>query len=273
MGFIEDDEIEEPWAELAVAQRQRLLGGDEKAFGFVDLIRVNPVSRLGRQVGLKTIGQCLIDEGITVREEENVLRLIGAQKNINQRHGYPRFAGSGCHDEECAALVRGEALREPANGFVLVRAVDDGAVDGSGFERLPVLAQKLQALQVGGREEPGGEARISKADLPKPGVMAIGHEPERRKGLLLGDLGDIMAELFVGIARVAGASLGFHNGEHVAAGVIQAIIGDAVPRLGVIAVNGNLNANLRTVVELPASRSQLRVDLLRAGFSFVNWHH
>src|ERR1700691_4787868 len=38
VGFIEDDEVEETWAELGIAECQRLLGGDEEAFGFVDLI-------------------------------------------------------------------------------------------------------------------------------------------------------------------------------------------------------------------------------------------
>jgi hypothetical protein len=37
MGFIEDEEVEETWAELCVAERQRLLGGNEEAFGLVDL--------------------------------------------------------------------------------------------------------------------------------------------------------------------------------------------------------------------------------------------
>src|SRR5439155_25547056 len=75
VGFIEDDEVEETWAELGIAERQRLLGGDEEAFGFVDLMRVDPVARLVWQVGFEAIGQGLIDEGVTVREEENVLRL------------------------------------------------------------------------------------------------------------------------------------------------------------------------------------------------------
>ena len=49
VGFIEDDEVEETWAELGVAERQSLLSGDEETFGFVDLVRVNAVARLVRQ--------------------------------------------------------------------------------------------------------------------------------------------------------------------------------------------------------------------------------
>ena len=102
--------------------------------------------------------------------------------------------------------------------------------------------------------------------------MAVGHEPEGGEGLLLGDLGDVVPELFVGLARVAGASLGFHDGEHVAACVVQAIVGDAVPRLRVIAINWNLQSDLGAVVEFPVSSPQLRVDLQGTGLGFVESH-
>lgn len=111
-------------------------------------------------------------------------------------------------------------------------------------------------------EEPGEEARISKAYLPEADVMAIGHEPERGKGLLLGDLGDVVPELFVGLrARIAGASLGLNDGENVTACIVQAIVGDAVPWLRVIAINWNLKSDLRTVGKFPASGPQLWINL------------
>ena len=102
--------------------------------------------------------------------------------------------------------------------------------------------------------------------------MAVGHEPKRSKGLLLGDLGDVVSELFVGLARVAGASLGFHDGEHVAACVVQAIVGDAIPRLRVIAIDWNLQPDLGAVVEFPVSRPQLRVDMQGTGLGFIQGH-
>ena len=79
--------------------------------------------------------------------------------------------------------------------------------------------------------------------------MAVSHEPEGSKGLLLGDLGDVVPELFVGLARVARTSLRFYDGENVTACVVQAIVGDAVPRLRVIAINWNLQSDLGAVVE------------------------
>ena len=191
-------------------------------------------------MSFKAVGQGLIDEGVTVCKEENVLRLIRAEKDVDQGHSYARLARAGGHDEESPALVGSERLGEAANGFVLVGAVDDGTVNKGRFERSPIQPQELQPLKVGGREKSGNKARISKADLPEPDVMAVSHEPKGSKGLLLGDLGDVVPELFVGLARVAGASLGFHDSEHVAACVVQAIVRDAVPRLRVIAINWNL---------------------------------
>jgi hypothetical protein len=220
-------------------------------------------------VRFETIGQGLIDKGVTICEEENILRLIRAEKDVNQCHRYAGLARAGGHDEECAALIGGEGFAETADGLVLVGALDDGAIDGSRFERSLVLTQEFQPLQVRGREEPGDEARIGEADFPKPDVAAIGHEPERGKGLLLGNLSDVVSELFVSLARVTGGSLGFHDGKHVTARIVQAVVGDAIPWFCVIAINWNLKSDLSAVVEFPVSSPQLRVDLKGSGFGFV----
>jgi len=102
--------------------------------------------------------------------------------------------------------------------------------------------------------------------------MAVRHEPEGGKGLILGDLGDVVPELFVGLARVAGTSLGFDDSKHVAARVVQAIVGDTVPWLRVIAINWNLQSDLGAVVEFPVSSPQLRIDVQRTGSGFVESH-
>ena len=110
---------------------------------------------------------------------------------------------------------------------------------------------------------------MSKADFPIPNIMAVSHEPEGSKGLLLGDFGDVIPELFVGLSRVAGASLGFDDGEHVTACVVQAIVRDAIPWLRVIAINWNLQSDLGAVIEFPASSPQLRVNVESTGLGFV----
>jgi hypothetical protein len=47
------------------------------------------------------------------------------------------------------------------------------------------------------------------------------------------------------------------------------IVGDAVPRLRIIAINWNLQSDLGAVAEFPASSPQLRVDLKGTGLGFV----
>lgn len=51
------------------------------------------------------------------------------------------------------------------------------------------------------------------------------------------NLDDVVAELLVGLARIARTALRFHDGYHFTAGGIQAIVGYPVPRLGVVAVD------------------------------------
>ncbi|MGA2979473.1 MAG: hypothetical protein ABSD76_07775 [Terriglobales bacterium] len=102
--------------------------------------------------------------------------------------------------------------------------------------------------------------------------MAVCHETKRRESLSLGDLGDVVTELFVSLARVARASLGFDDGEHVAACVVQAIVSNAVPWLRVVAINWNLQPDLCAVVEFPVGSPQLWIDLLGTGLGFVKSH-
>ena len=79
---------------------------------------------------------------------------------------------------------------------------------------------------------------MRKADFPEEMMQAVGHEPERRRTAASGDFGDVVAELFVGLARVARGSLRFDDGENGAAGVVEAEVGEAVPGRRVIASTG-----------------------------------
>jgi hypothetical protein len=94
-------------------------------------------------VGLETVGQRLINEGITVGEEENVLRLIGPQEHIDQGHRRARLVGASGHDKECAALVGGKDFGYATDRLVLVRAVHDRAIDGSCFERKSTVGSPM----------------------------------------------------------------------------------------------------------------------------------
>jgi hypothetical protein len=60
-------------------------------------------------------------------------------------------------------------------------------------------------------------------------------------------ISDVVPKLFVGLPRRAGGTFRFYDGEYVAAGIVEAIVGDAVPRFRVIAGDGNLEPDLRPV--------------------------
>ena len=75
------------------------------------------------------------------------------------------------------------------------------------------------------------------AHFPEVDGLAVGHETERRIGLALGDFGDVVAKLLIRFTRVAAATLRLNHGQHVAAGIVEAVIGDAVPGFGVVAID------------------------------------
>ncbi len=113
---------------------------------------------------------------------------------------------------------------------------------------------------------------MGEADFPEPGIQAVRHEAERGEVLLVRDFVDVLAELFLAFARVAGGPLGFDHAEHAPGRVVEAEIGDAVPRRRVIALHRHLETNLRPVAELPARREQLRVDEQGPGLGFAQFH-
>ena len=81
-----------------------------------------------------------------------------------------------------------------------------------------------------------------------------------------------VAELLVGLARVAGAALGLDDGKDLAARLVQTIVGDAVPGLGVVAIDRDFAADLGLVVQTPLGVPQLRVDQSDARQGFVQVH-
>ncbi len=183
-----------------------------------------------------------------------------------------RLAGAGGHDEEGAALVGGEGLGNAADGFVLVGAVDDGLLMGVASSGSRFCRRNSRRSRSSGAKNPATRRGLARPTSQNQMVMAVGHEPERGEGLLLGDFGDVVAKLFVGLARVAGASLGFDDGEHVAAGVVEAVVGDAVPGLGVVAIDGDFKSDLGAVVEGPGGSAQGGIDEGGAGFGFAEIH-
>src|SRR5262245_54274705 len=100
--------------------------------------------------------------------------------------------------------------------------------------------------------------------------MAVGHESERRERLALGNLGNVMPELFIRLAWIAARALRFNHTEDQATWLVKAIIGNAVPGLGVVAVHGNFKTDLCSIFQPPIRFSKLRINQPCASLGFVH---
>jgi hypothetical protein len=69
-----------------------------------------------------------------------------------------------------------------------------------------------------------------------------------------------MSQLLVRFAWMPSAPFRLDHSDDLPVRLVKAIIGDAVPRLGVVAIDRNLKANLRAVLKAPPCLPQLRVD-------------
>jgi len=136
-------------------------------------------------VGFEAICKGLIDEGVTAREKEDVLRLIGAEKNIDQGHGCARLAGAGGHDEERAALVGSEGFGDAANGLVLVRAVDDGVVNGRRFEGSRFWRRNFSRSRSAGVKNPATRRGLARPTSQNQMSWPLAMNPNGAKGCFL----------------------------------------------------------------------------------------
>jgi hypothetical protein len=125
-----DDEVEESGAEPLEAAAHGLERGHVEALVRVDGRGVNADARFVRQVRLETVVEGLLDQGVAVGHEEDLLRPVCAEKEVRQPHRRAGLAGACRHDQERAAPARGERLRDAADGFMLVGPIHDRAVDG-----------------------------------------------------------------------------------------------------------------------------------------------
>jgi len=202
-------------------------------------------------------------------------------KEVHQPHGRAGLACARGHDQKRAALAGCERLGHAADGLVLIGAVHDGTVDHLRGQRVPLLADKAQALEIGPREKACHHARMGLPDFPEAGGQPIRHETERREGLLTGDAVHVKAELLLSFTGVAGRALALDYREHAAVLVVETVVSDAPRdcssvrccwRLAHGMVGGHLAANLRAVVEPPAGFFQLAVNQLSARLMFSQSH-
>jgi hypothetical protein len=123
---------------------------------------------------------------------------------------------------------------------MLIRSINDGWIYRGAMQGETVLPQELQASEIVRGEKTSNEPRIGFADLPEPRFMTVGHEAKRCVRLSFGNFDDVVAELLVSFARMAAAPFCLHDRQHISARVVQTIVRDSVPRLGIVAIDRNL---------------------------------
>jgi hypothetical protein len=105
--------------------------------------------------------------------------------------------------------------------------------------------------------------------IPKLFVLAHFWSVLRR---MVRELADVLAELLFAFARVAGGVFGFGDAQDIAGRAEQAVIGDAVPWLGIVSGDRDFKADLGAVAEFPFRFEKLRVDQQGTGLNFVEFH-
>ena len=138
-------------------------------------------------MSFETIGKSLVNQSVSICQEQDVLGLLGPEKEINQRHRSASFPGAGCHHDQSTSLAGGEGLSHATDCFVLIWTIDDRRIDRSCRERLLVIADESKAFEIGKREESAHESRIRLPNRPEVGLVAIGHKAEGFEVLTLCD--------------------------------------------------------------------------------------
>ena len=173
---------EQSWAEIMqpTLPYQRLLYG-LLALGVLVPVLVtaygvrhitNPIQKLIKASKQVTAGK--FNQRIAVCHEQHPTRLVGAHEHIDQSHRGACLTCPSCHDDQGFALALGKILAYPANGFVLIRTVDDTVVNFNRTERLRILAQIKQIFQIFAREEAEHLAFVRDPHIHKMDLKAIG---------------------------------------------------------------------------------------------------
>lgn len=82
--------------------------------------------------------------------------------------------------------------------------------------------------------------------------------------------GDRVLAIVLPYSGIAAGSLGFHDGQNFAVGVVEAIVGDPLFQLTVVSVDRNFKPHLRPVGQIPSGFFKIGIDQGITGFSFGN---
>ena len=156
VAFVDDDEVEEIRAELAVDVPFFLGAGDGLVEREVDLVGLvdRAVLDLGHRAGegLEVVALGLVDEDVAVGEEEDAAVGVRLPEAPDDLEGGVGLAGAGRHDEQDAVLPLGDGL--------------DGAVDRRRLVVARLLAGVVVVLRVD-RRDIGADAFPGQVALPE----------------------------------------------------------------------------------------------------------
>ena len=192
MGFVDDDQVEVPYAEAALAVAGLVdkshhggIGGNIDApFGIF----------IGDQVHRRGIGKmcfenphCLIYQRYSIRQEQNPLDPVAAHEEFTESNDNPGLAGPRGHDQQGFAFaVNFQRLADPADGSLLVVPFHNRAVDLSRCQGLTGCSPLDQKLQFRLLVESLHRARRVARIIPEPLLVAVGvkdHRPPAESGL------------------------------------------------------------------------------------------
>ena len=141
----------------------------------------------------------------------------------------------------------GKIFRHAADSLMLIRPVHDGGVDRCLRKQGMLLADEAETLKVCRGEEPSHHTRMGQTDLPKPRDQPVRQEAKGRKWLLSRNLLDIGSELLFALSWAARCAFGFDHREHETGRFVQTVVCDTWRRCSVVALNGDLKADLAAV--------------------------
>ncbi len=187
VGLVDDHQVEMPHAEpadtvppLVVDAVHHRRVGREHQPAVVLLLFLRQIDRRRvRQVPLEfPLG--LRQQRVAVGQEQHAADPVLLHQHVHRGDGQAGLAGPGGHHQQRRPLpIQPVGLHHAADGFVVVRPVDDLLVDRRGGDRLPAGPAVDQQLQFVLLVEPLDLARRVVLIVPHPGLVAVAVEDDR----------------------------------------------------------------------------------------------
>lgn len=114
---------------------------------------------------------------------------------------------------------------------------------------------------------------MCRTNIPEISQQTIGEKAEWHERLALRNFGNVVAKLFFAFTGIAAGALRFDNSNHFARWVVEAIVSNAVPRRGIVAIYRHFTQHLSVIAEVPASFYQPRINENITGLRLVKFEH